>query len=258
VSSAPRNKQLQRVASINELMKRVPYLQPHGLLTFEVPKNASPEQVELAHRIGLLDKRAHRELGVGTPAWEAVIQLLVNAISLGVEGGEVANARELLQEAQKVFLFYRNLTTRNRLVYLGGILVGILGLTLLSATLGVGLEPELSARKLVLATTFGGLGTVASVLSRLNQIEELENDHSLVNVFISGAGRPIVAAILAVIVGIVLDLKIVTIQVGTEAGSSALVNLVAAFLCGFSERFAGEILGRILPPDSKQASDAQS
>src|SRR5262249_31890508 len=213
-------------ATFEELQQRVAFLGPHGLLSFHIPQGASDEQVQLGHQIGLLDKRAHRELGFGTPAWEGVIQLLVNAVSLGVSGGKVNEGRDLLHEATKVFNFYRNLTTRNRLLYLGGTLIGITVLGFVAGMLGAQLEPELSTRKLVLATVFAGLGSLASVLSRLTQIEELEEEHSAVNVFVSGAGRPIVAAILAVVVTIILDLRLVTIHVGEQTETTNHLYLV--------------------------------
>jgi hypothetical protein len=247
-------KKAAKPASLRELQQRVAFLGPHGLLTPELPPNLTDEQFDLVHQIGLLDKKAHRELGFGTPAWEAVIQLLVNALSFGVLCGRVAQGRELVGEATKVFYFYRNLTTWNRLLYLAGLLIGVVALTAVAALLGAGLEPELSPRKLVLATVFAGLGSLASVLSRLTRIEELEEEHSLVNLFISGASRPIIAAILAVVVSIVLDLQVVTIHVGEQATADARLYLVASFLCGFSERFAKEVLGRILP-ESRQPSD---
>src|SRR5262249_29961647 len=59
---------------------------------------------------------------------------------------------DILHEATKVFNFYRNLTTRNRLLYLGGTLIGITVLGFVAGMLGAQLEPELSTRKLVLAT----------------------------------------------------------------------------------------------------------
>jgi hypothetical protein len=245
-------KKVGQPATLEELKGRVAYLEDHGLLTFGVPRDGSEEQHQLAHRIALLDKRAHRELGFGTPAWEAVILLLVNAISIGVENGRVSEGKELLNEATQTFQFYRSLPTRNRLYYLAGLLVGIAALTVLAAVFGTAFEPELEPRQLLLATLFAGLGCLASVLSRLSQIDELREEHSRVNLIISGAGRPVIAAILAVVVSILLDLKVVTFHVGEQANADARLYLVAAFLCGFSERFAEEVLGRFLPQDESQ------
>jgi hypothetical protein len=242
-------------ATLEELQQRVAFLGPHGLLMFSIPQDATEEQVQLAHQIGLLDKRAYRDLGFGTPAWEDVIQLLVNALSFGILGGRISQGMELLNEATKVFNFRRNLTTRNRLLYLSGTFIGIIVLSFVAAMLGAELEPELSTRKLVLATVFAGLGSLASVLSRLRQIEELNEEQSAVNVFVSGAGRPIVAAILAVVVTIILDLGVVTIHVGDQSATTNHLYLVASFLCGFSERFAEEILGRVLPAGARGSSN---
>jgi hypothetical protein len=238
------------VASQRELEQRVAYLGPHGLLTFATPQNATPEQLDLAHKLALLDKRAHRELGFGTPEWEAVIQLLVNGIEVGVLAGHIKQGRELLEEAYASFDFYRNLTTRNRLLYLLGVVLGAALLAAVTAIVGALLEPELSLRRLILATIFSGLGTIASVLSRLAQIEELQVEHSRVSLLISGASRPIVAALLALVLTLVLDLRIVTFNIGNPAAGDGRLYLITSFLCGFSERFAQEILAKILPRES--------
>jgi hypothetical protein len=233
---------------LKQLQARLPYLGPHGLLMFDLPPEPGERQVELANRIGLIDKQAFRELGFGTPRWEYVIQLLVNAVSLGVARGHVEQGFTLIQQAEELLTYYRCLLPTNRKWYLVGMLAGVVIVALLasvSLALQDTLEPELSARTLVLVCVFAGLGSIASILSRLRSMVELQNEHSRLNVIISGSSRPVVAALVAIAVYLILDLGLVTIHVGTGPDARQKLFLVAAFLCGFSERFATEILGKV-------------
>ena len=91
---------------IQSLKQRVKYLEDHGLLTFSIPRDAETEVKHLAFEIGDIDKRAHRLLGVGTPQWEAVIMLLVNAISWGIEGGAVEEGIKLCAQANELLEDY--------------------------------------------------------------------------------------------------------------------------------------------------------
>lgn len=105
---------------LKQLEKRIPYLGPHGLLTFPASPQARNDvegEVELAHRIGLIDKQAFRELGFGTSHWEYVIQQLVNAIQLGVEDGHVEEGRKSAEKAEQLLVYYRCLLPNNRVAY---------------------------------------------------------------------------------------------------------------------------------------------
>ena len=208
--------------------------------------------MKLAHRIGLLDKRAHREIGVGTERWEAVIQLLVNSISLGLHGGKMKVGWDLLGEAERLFDHYRELAPRNRITYLVGTGLGVLVVVVLgfgARLLSEEIAPDASPNLLPMVCAFAALGSVASVLSRLSRINELGQDNARFTLLLSGASRPVVAAIFGIVIYLILDLGIVTIQIGTRQDPSRLY-LVAGFLCGFSERFATEILSRIGPSDA--------
>ncbi|GLC23563.1 hypothetical protein [Roseisolibacter agri] len=91
--------------------------------------------------------------------------------------------------------------------------------------------------------TYAGLGAVASVIMRLPGTDLSGETKTRIVVF-AGAGRPILAAIFAVVVYQILHHGI--INVGTTATPQAFAYVqVAAFLCGFSERFATDILDRV-------------
>lgn len=238
---------------VQALMMRVAYLQPHGLLTFEIPADASEEVKRLALSIGLLDKRANRELGLGSEEWEGVVQLLTNAIALGVAGGELALGRENYQAADALLKYYKQLVPNNRINYLVGVGVGIIVVVVL------GLIAMLLARYvdqgqpwylMPMLCAFAALGSVASVLSRIASIEELNRASARATILIAGASRPVVPAIMSMAVYLVLALDIVTLAgIDSEDPNREKLYAVAAFLCGYSERFATEILERIHPSD---------
>jgi hypothetical protein len=53
--------------------------------------------------------------------------------------------------------------------------------------------------------------------------------------------------IFAVVVFLILDSKVLDIKIGTSAGGGKNdgIYLVTSFLCGFSERFATDIISRV-------------
>lgn len=65
---------------------------------------------------------------------------------------------------------------------------------------------------------------------------------------ISGTGRPLVASAFALVICIAMYNGLVAISIGTGnqsgTGEKFGVYLVAAFFCGFSERFAKDLLER--------------
>lgn len=120
---------------------------------------------------------------------------------------------------QKAELAYFDfIQVRNRLRFLLGMTIG----TVVTAVLG------------------GLLAPWASFL------EPCVASHLLGMLVISGAAKPVVAIVLAVIVFLILDLKIVEIHVGNATGERANgLFLITSFLCGFSERLASDIIARV-------------
>jgi hypothetical protein len=176
----------------------------------------------------------------------------------------LAVARTTLQRAEAVY--YRDVQTKNRIVYVAGLGLGVgavvlIPLLLLWAIEVMGGRPATSPGSLVtpvhgtfqwiikaapLAITaplffFAGLGASASVLSRLTTID-LKEETSKTMVLIAAAARPALAVIFASVVFVILNNNI--ISVGTDTTKLAMI-WVAAFLCGYSERFASDILDRV-------------
>ncbi len=219
----------------------------NDLLQFAPPPNSSPEQKALIADLVGLDHRAHEQLGPGTPEWKEVMGVLVNAANVGVLSNEVPAGRLLFQQAQQTFLRY--FEAKNRIRYLVGVALGAGICTLFSGLLYLVArslaQPFIKPGLLPLLCLFAGLGSLTSVLTRLDQID-LKFATSSELVIISGAARPLVAIFFALVVYLILDLKMIDIKFGspTEQNQNS-VFLVSSFLCGFSERFAQDILSKV-------------
>ena len=137
--------------------------------------------------------------------------------------------------------------TKNRIRYLIGLGLGVLICSFFSSLLLMATrslqQPFIKPGILPLICLFAGLGSLTSVLTRLDQI-----DLRFVNqlILISGAARPVIAICLALVVYLILDLKLLDIRFGipTEQNQNSIF-LVSAFFCGFSERFAQGILAKV-------------
>lgn len=195
------------------------------------------------------------------------LQGAVNAARAAGTGNAAQNmqvARETLAKAQAVYL--DDMQAKNRVIYLSGLVLGVALMVLLPLVLlwflglaARGLEGtqdkvqetvlgtlEWFSKAAPLTTTaplffFAGLGACASVLSRLTTID-LKGETSRAMVLLAAAIRPALAVIFACVMFVILKNKIVS--VGTEEVSSALI-WISAFLCGYSERFATDMLERV-------------
>jgi hypothetical protein len=219
----------------------------YDLLQFAPSLNASPDQKHLTADLVGLDHRVHEQLGPGTPEWKEVMGVLVNAANVGVVYNEVPQGRLLFQQAERTYLRYFEAT--NRIRYLLGLALGVGICTLFSGLLYLIArslaQPFIKPGLLPLLCLFAGLGSLTSVLTRLDQID-LKFATSYQLILVSGAARPVVATFLALIVYLILDLKLLDIKFGspTEQNQNSLF-LISSFLCGFSERFAQDILSKV-------------
>jgi hypothetical protein len=184
---------------------------------------------------------------------------------------KIATARRLLQRAET--MYYQEVQTKNRLVYVSGLILGVCGVILtpivllwlvgmvveslqdsLPHTWGAHLHQGLLGVKgaLPLNTVaplifFAGLGASASVLSRLKEID-LKDEPLKKMVLIAAAARPALAVIFASVIFVILSNDIIHFRLGadTPAAAAKLALIwVAAFLCGYSERFATDILAHV-------------
>ncbi len=220
--------------------------QEADILKFIPPDNPTPEQKAFIADFVGLDHRSLQRLSPNSAARQEVKRLLWNARNSCFETGDILQARLLYEKAEQSYYDY--VQVRNRLRYLLGMVIGILSATgiggALLLTAGY-LELYVAPTLLLMILIFAGLGSVASVLSRLSSID-LRQELSDFMIIISGATKPIVATIFAVVVFLILDLKILDIQFGNAEGAKSNgIYLVSSFLCGFSERFATDIISRL-------------
>jgi hypothetical protein len=222
------------------------YINKEKFLTFYTADHATVEQQKLSADIVALDHRAHWRLRPETPEWKEVLGLLVNAANLGVTANCPVEGRVIFEEAQKAY--YHHNQTKNRIKYLLGTIIGVAVASLLGSVvfiLSKFLEPFITSQFLILYFVFAGIGSITSVLTRISSID-LSEEVSNFSIILSGAARPIVAMFLSLIVYLVLDMKIIDVKFGSPSEDKINgIYLVSSFLCGFSERFAGDIIARV-------------
>jgi hypothetical protein len=239
---------LRQVVDINRNAKPADrqwlFVDEQNLLRFYPPAHPTAAQRRLVADIVALDHRSLQTLGPRNRQREEVLRLLYNAVISGVVDGDAGQGKLLFDRAESSYAYH--LQTRNRLRYLLGMVVGIVGAALIGWVLlqmlplrGL-LRPEL----LILILAFAGMGSLTSVLTRLSSIDlHQESDQTIV--VMSGAARPIVAIVFSVVVALLLASKILNISFGSATGDEAdAVYVIAAFLSGFSERFAEDIIAR--------------
>ncbi len=209
-----------------------------------MPDEPLPVEVIITKDIVRVDHRSLRMLGA-TPDRGEVYRLLLNVIGF-LQIRESDAARALLDHAEAVY--HQHIQAKNRLRYLGGMLAGIMALLgfgfLLSSLLNSpGAVIPLSLVPLILL--FAGMGSITSVLTRLSSID-LRDQASVWMIYISGMARPVTGLFFALVIYLVLALRIVDFHLGagTEPTPPALF-LIAAFMSGFSERFAQDILTKL-------------
>jgi hypothetical protein len=245
----------------------------------------SPQLVAFLAEVASLHKRAeYRNSG----SLNEIVELLQYAVNCArntasdEETERIAAARTILQRAETVY--YRDVQTKNRLVYMLGLGLGVCAVVLLPililwiidvlggalsgssgdsfwAQLSEGLTwiTEVAPPKTVAPLFFfAGIGASASVLSRLTSID-LKDEPMKKMVLVTGASRPALAVIFASVVFVILSNNIVSIRLtsGSEAAAASLpLVLIAAFMCGYSERFASDLIAQI--PFGVQESSRQA
>ena len=163
------------------------------LIQFSLGDGAlTPEQRKLTTEIVALDHKAKRCLSPPSSAWTDVNQQLINVISAG-RNKDYEAARACLKDAESVF--QRHNQTRNRLRYLLGFVLGVTGAIIAGVLITLylsRLRPSFQTDVLATMFMFAGVGSIASVLSRLNTVD-LKDETNLFDVTVSGAARPVIA-----------------------------------------------------------------
>jgi hypothetical protein len=214
------------------------------LVSFSPLDEADEEEERLAKDIVLLDHRSLRLLGPGTEQRAEVRGLIANAVYF-YHARAVEASRSLLDTAEAIFL--QHMQAKNRLRYLAGVVLGCVLMIFFVGMLELipGFTNQvIPTSQLPAVLLFASMGTVTSVLLRLSSID-LRDQTNVPLVVLSGATRPITAVIFSLVLYLLVTLKVVVIHVGTQGDDTqrSFVILVA-FLCGFSERFASDVLSR--------------
>jgi hypothetical protein len=219
----------------------------NDVVQFSLPPKPTPSLLAVAADIVTLDHSSVRTLKPKTPEREEVKSLLRNAGQVAVQNNLESLARVLCHRAQ--IAYFHHLQAKNRLRYLLGVVIGVFaaGAFIIGLLLGVSshLEFFITRSLLIVLPLFAGMGSIASVLTRLSSID-LKQETNTFLIIVSGATRPVVAIFFAIVVYLILDLKIVDVQFGSSPAEKRNgLYLVISFLCGFSERFAEDIIARV-------------
>ena len=216
-----------------------------GELRLNLSANPTAEQIVFLADIRSLAKRVEKHRPW---ARQEILLLLENAANAGVVAGDLEKGGLILRKATEVY--HRDLQSRNRLRYVFGTALGVLALIVLAAA-AVGLTnlkigAALATPEIIVSLfAFAGIGSVTSVLTRLSSLD-LREETSRSMLLLSGASKPLVAIAFASVVYIMLKHRLLNVSIGaTETTDAAF--WVAAFLCGFSERFASDIIARLEP-----------
>jgi hypothetical protein len=215
--------------------------QPEGKLKIEMHGKMNSDQAELYADICALEKRLNI---FGIKSKEECVLLLSISAESGLEKSDTQAGRVIFEKAEA--LYQRERQGIDRFKYLKGVFFGLVILAVLTATVasiantwkdGTYLT---SSRMIISLFVLSGVGSLTSILTRISEID-LKQEKNNYLIYISGGARPLVAASFASIIYIILKSKFVTI--GGLNGNYAYY--IAAYLCGFSERFASDILEKV-------------
>jgi hypothetical protein len=172
--------------------------------------------------------------------------------SLETQGGEVAEARQI--EAYKRDLHYIAAYAGEagkraaRVVYLKGLLWGVLALAVLAPALAYPLSsiqgPDVDTTLFVGCLLAGSLGAVMSVLIRLGG-DSLDVDHQFGREYLTSlaAVRPLIGAVFAVLLYFAFKGHLVKqVDVSGDGADEFAFLVTSSFAVGFSERFAKQII----------------
>jgi hypothetical protein len=186
--------------------------------------------------------------------------LLQGVLDTATIGKDVNKASELLAEAEGVFEDSIRMSNRNWYVFalvLGaGMIAGIAAGVLWIARQSPAFSNLADSSTVVSLCAFAGMGSVTSVFTRLSDLD-FRKEISRKFVMYSAIAKPIVAVSFASVVYLILKNDMVVL--GQLPGSKhPEVLWIAAFLCGFSERFAEDMISRVVPVTAPRPAPPQT
>jgi hypothetical protein len=228
-----------------------PTVDDSGWLEFQLPGTAAERDQSLRASIQNVHRQAYTDLALfGRFRWAgyASVQSKLLIAAEALQNGARRRAEELMHEARATYR--EQLAAQRKVSYLSGVVLGIGLLAALQFALQHSIDSlggVITEQFALQIVVFAGMGTLASVLTRLSQFRvDVYATRSLV--VISGASRPLVAAFVAFATYTLFrsNLEPITVN-GTDLANvndAVYVYLTAAFLCGFSERFGKDVIDR--------------
>jgi len=213
-----------------------------------------PTLMALLYRCEALAVRVHEVLR--DTSQRLAMQSLYTVMSYLLAFGETERAkneqaveqieRTTRQELKSINSYYHRAAVRSgQIVYVGGMLLGLLplaGLIAVAILLRVADWSNVSVRIALVCFAAGGVGALISVMSRMNAGRvNVDWEFGKDTLRTLGALRPFVGGVFGVATFFALKSGVVALQVGDQTKSSYFYILFA-FIAGFSERFARDML----------------
>lgn len=187
----------------------------------------------------------------------AGVKILIDAVE-AVAKTDAQKGRDFFKLAKEEYR--QSIGTENQMWFLLGALLGSAGIFLIAWLLIVGAGEKLpilanlvGPAQLATLTFFAVVGTLTSIMLRLPSIN-MRDEERRSYVMFSAAIHPLMAAGFMSVVYVILKFKIIGISLGDDHNAEAF-TWIAAFLCGFSEKFAPTLLENIssnlLPKEAK-------
>ena len=154
------------------------------------------------------------------------------------------------EELDAIGRYYREAATREaQVVYFSGMLIGVLVVALLLAPLAVVLDRVYVEESFVQLETFvacavaGALGAMVSVLTRMSS-GHFHVNHEVGREYVRrlGSFRPFIGAVFGLALYFAATSELLPVTLPEDPSQRFALLTVMAFLAGFSERFAKEML----------------
>jgi hypothetical protein len=234
-----------------------------------------PKLMMLLYRCESLAVRVHEVLR--DTSQRLAMQSLFTVISFLLGFGETDRShndravaeidRSTRQELKRVELYYHKAAARSgQIVYVGGMLLGMVPVALLivfALVLRVADSHNLSARQGILCFAAGAIGALMSVMARMNSGRvRVDWEFGKDTLRTLGSLRPFVGGIFGLMTFFALRSGVVALDIA-DAKKSTYFYILFAFVAGFSERFAQDMLlgptvqavGRRRPRDQAQVDE---
>jgi hypothetical protein len=220
-----------------------------GWLEFDLPDGADEKDQAVYASIRNVHRQAYIDLAfLGRCRWNgyASVESKVKIAGTALQRGTRSRAEELVKEARATYR--EQLAEQRKVSYLAGVALGVGLLALLQLALHRSIDSlngVITEQFALQMVVFAGMGTLASVLTRIGQFK-IDTYATRSLVVISGASRPLVAAFVAFATYAFLRSDLATVTVNgnnvSDVSNATFIYLSAAFLCGFSERFGRHVI----------------